>query len=253
MNQSIRRFGFCFLLENYTYDRNATPVSAYCDAPGKMAYEHSPPAATAIASMRFHVPKPSSGIFYRPKAPYQLQVYTKHYPDDRGEWELSYTKKFEMENIMPVISVGIGRAVFATRRTGLVFDNGLLANVCIAKGSEIAGAIEIPLDIIYGLVALPGEIIRATYNDAETRRDLIRAETELINAQKEYIDFLNSQTKAQAVTKKPSTLSLGTPNDRRAPPGTDPVDPGSIVGSDALKDICPQLMAAKSLPGKGNF
>lgn len=100
-------------------------------------------------------------------------MYIKDDPNGRGVWRLGQIKNFHMENMMPILSVGISRAIFPTQRTGLVFDDGTLTNVCISKGSELESAIEIPLDVIYGLIALPSEMVRAAINDATAAKSLL--------------------------------------------------------------------------------
>ena len=163
VNQSVRRFGFCFVLEDYTFDRSKVSVDHYCGAPYRTSTDSPPPVAEALHTQQYLVPKPVTGIFYRPRAAYRLSVYLKDDPNGRGSWRLGLIKNFHMENIMPIVSVGVSRAMFATRRTGLVFKDGTLTNVCISKGSEIVGAIEIPLEVIYGIIALPSETLRGCH------------------------------------------------------------------------------------------
>ena len=83
------------------------------------------------------------------------EVYTKQLPDEKGDWELSLMKPELMENIMPIVSVGIARETFAERRTGLIFDDGELVEcvgderVVCAQGS--ASNIQRALEERYGL------------------------------------------------------------------------------------------------------
>ncbi len=259
VNHAIRRFGFCMILERYTYNVHEVSASNYCDVPFEQAQRHIPPAQQAIKKMRWHMPKPTSGIFYRPTAPYQLSVYVKHRPEDRGEWRLGLMQTFEMENIMPIVSVGIDRAVFAERRVGLIFDDGLLKNVCISKGSSVEGAIEIPLDIVYGIIALPSETIEATFEDAKTAKQLSEKRVELIQAQQNYIDFLKnggSGVQGTVPEKAPGAVKLGL-----TPSGVDNFrdkipSAGTILtnrnGSNALKDICEKLEAAGNVFNTAN-
>ncbi len=263
LNRGLRRFGFCVALDNYTFNRNRAAVSHYCDAPVQVSGAARPVAADAIQNMQFHVPEPASGIFYRPRAPYNLYVYTKHYPDDPGEWTLALTKVVELENIMPVVSVGVDRAIFAERRTGLVFDDGMLINVCIMKGSEVEAFIDIPLDIVYGIISLPTETLRAAFQDRKTRTQLIQTEQRLIKAQNDYIAFLERgdnvviENDSADGARRPSTLTLSD----AIQPGTVeggadtalPNPPGQAAASDAaifensesvLNDICKNLTAA---------
>jgi hypothetical protein len=278
VNQSVRKFGFCFVFEDHTFDRSAkggpTP-NQYCNTPNVIAKKAPPPTAEAIHNMRYLVPKPVDGIYFRPRASYRLSIYVKQDPDGRGTWTPAMIKKLEFENIMPIVSVGVSRAIFATRRTGLVFDDGMLTSVCITKGSEIEGAIQIPLDVIYGLVALPSETLIAATNDAKTAKDLASARQRLVTAQNNYIKFLNRETsldslQASLTNKAPTdSLSLGNaasrvpadPSDTNFPEDPPP-DAGAISAGpnqgDALADICPELLAVKTsspptAPDQGRF
>ena len=261
VNEAVRKFGFCFVLEDYTFDRSrsgGTMADKYCRAPREVVREKPPPAAEAIGNLHYLVPKPVDGVFFRPRASYRLSIYTKDDPDGRGVWRLGRIVNLSMENIMPIVSVGVGRAVFATRRTGLVFDDGTLTNVCISKGSEIEGAIQIPLEVIYGIIALPSEMILATINDATTTRDLLVAQRRLVDAQNLYIKYLNREIGLDGLTKsadasKRGKLVLGS----TVPTGADattftndePPDAGPIFAStngDALSEICAELAVAST-------
>ena len=267
VNQALRRFGFCAVLEGYTFNRHALSVQHYCESPARKAVDYAPRAASAIKNMRYLKPKPKSGIFYRPRAQYQLSVYVKHRPDDPGPWRLALMKTIKAENIMPIVSVGISRDAFATRRTGLVFDDGQLSNVCISKGSGVVEGIKIPLDVIYGIIALPSEIIIGTIRDRETANQLAAAQTRLIAAQNKYIEFLNTEDAAATNNQitsgdNPEGISLNLTekvgknikNDvtnsvpvSAAPVGGEPTDPGNIVGTGAspiLSQICARLKNA---------
>jgi len=267
VNHVVRKFGFCFVLEDYTFDRSrSTGASAdrYCRAPNKIAAEKPPRTAAAIQDLHYLAPKPTSGIFYRPRAAYRLSVYLNDDPEGRGSvWRLGQITNLRMENIMPIVSVGVDRAIFATRRTGLVFVDGALTNVCISKGSEVEGAIQIPLDVIYGIIALPSEMLSAATSDARTAKDLLDAQNRLIAAQNNYIKFLNdpaatdtSQFPAGDNTKK-APLTLGTPAASGITTPTfvndDTQDAGAIYDSasgDALSEICAELAATTTNPSR---
>jgi quinolinate synthase len=55
----------------------------------------------------------------------------------------------------------------------------VLVQVCIAKGSEIEGAIQIPLDVVYSLVALPSQIVQVQIDSASNDAKVIAAETKV--------------------------------------------------------------------------
>jgi hypothetical protein len=260
VNDAVRGYGFCFVLEDYTFNTSRLTADQYCRAPRKGVEGGAPLAAAAIRDLHYLVPKPKDGIFYRPRASYRLSVYINDDPGGRGNaWRLGSIQNLKAENIMPIVSVGVDRAVFATRRTGLVFTDGALTNVCISKGSEVESAIQIPLDVIYGLVALPSETLRAALDDADTSRQLLEAQKRLITAQNNYIKFLADPNATALPAGTPTAgsakgaLSLGTSpvtNDEGSYYKNDaPPDAGPIfaAGGDALSEICAELAVTSTL------
>src|SRR5262249_16840218 len=126
VNDVVRKFGFCFVLEDYTFDRQSVSADRYCRAPYPSAKERPPRSAEAIQNLHYLVQKPTPAVFYRPRAAYRLSVYVNDDPEGRGRWRVGLMQNLSMENIMPIVSVGVDRAIFATRRTGLVFLDGAL-------------------------------------------------------------------------------------------------------------------------------
>jgi hypothetical protein len=273
VNGIVRKFGFCFVLEDYTFDRSAgSGVNAvqYCRAPEATDARKPPQVAAALKELHYLVPKPVSGIFYRPRASYQLSIYINDDPLGHGHWRLGRMANFTFENIMPIVSVGVDRAIFATRRAGLVFSDGALTNVCISKGSEAQSAVQIPLDVIYGLISLPSETIIATVNDSQTATSLLQARQNLIAAQNSYIKFLNNSTATQfpsvsvpGTTKGPLTLgSTASAPDTVTFAGQESPDAGPIYASDGdpLSEICAELAVTSTMnpsptstPNPGSF
>lgn len=258
LNRSIRRFGFCIVLAGYTFNERALPAASYCDSPMRKAEQHAPPSDKAIQSMRWLAPKPAAGIFYRPRAPYNVEVYINHRPDDRrSTWHLALIKTVRMENIMPIVSVGVHRELFAERRTGLIFDDGELVNVCISKGNSIAGATNIVLDVVYGIVNLPAATMQGIISETNTRKDLTQKRIDLIKAQEAYIKYLEDENAPQVSNvsdKAGAALNLSENNrPAKAQKAADrvisdtPASAGAILqGGDPLADICAKLKAAKS-------
>ncbi|GLQ78856.1 hypothetical protein GCM10007881_23720 [Mesorhizobium huakuii] len=261
INQSIVPLGFCVVLGDYSYDVDAMTIDAYCAAPESTVKRHPSRKAEIAAHQRYLIPKPTNGIFYRPRADYPVSVYVKADPGSSEHWRLGQKQYFGFENISPVISVGVDRTLFATRRTGLVFDDGVLTDVCLAKGSEAAGFVNIPLDVVYGIIALPTQTIQASVNSSATRKQLLDAQNQLVQAQKVYIDYLqdsgNSQapkipgaTDAQALQLGTGSKPLGVPSQVAAdlPARGLSGDSASIADDTVLKDVCPELVAANSGP-----
>jgi hypothetical protein len=253
INNELSPLGFCVVLEDYNFDVYRQPVGKYCDNPRDINASFPSKKATVLRSQHFLIPKPTAGIFYRPRADHAVSVYTNDDPGSGKPWRLMARKWMPFENASPVLSVGIGRAVFATRRTGLIFDQGMLQNVCIAKGSEVAGFVNIPLDIVYGIIALPGQTIQGTVNNFTTRRKLIEAQEQLVAAQEAYIQYLSTPAAidipAEVQKGASANLKLGAVPQPSTPAVYDTKlngDTAAINADSLLGEICANL----SGPGK---
>ncbi|MEM8971186.1 MAG: hypothetical protein AAGD43_03880 [Pseudomonadota bacterium] len=189
VNHRIRRLGFCLVLEDYAFNRELAQTSRYCNAPRKVSARYPSIKADIVRFERRVTDKADiKGIHYRPKAPYRLGIYVRSDPGDPySRWRLAKLEVIKLENISPVLALGVDRAIFAQRRTALVFDDGVLAQVCISKGSEALGFIEVPLDIVYGLVALPSQIIQVRIASANLNASVSTAEDKVIKAQRALI------------------------------------------------------------------
>jgi hypothetical protein len=192
LNGRLADFGFCIVLSDYSFD----PVvsgEAYCSNPsGVLARAPSQKLESARRKSWLVSHPERAGILYRPRIPYTLEIYTQ---DDPGHspWKLRKITKVRLENLSPIVSLGINRAIFAQARVGLEFDRGVLENFCISKSSEVAGFIDIPLDIVYGIVELPTQTLRAQLDRLNQTDALIKAETTLIQTQQQYEEFLRSK------------------------------------------------------------
>ena len=160
LNTRLADFGFCILLSGYSVDASVSG-GEYCANPRK-ALARAPSAQLQLErnqSWLANHPE-RTGILYRPRIPYSLEIYTQEDPR-HSAWQLRKVTEVRLENLAPVVSLRLNRAAFAEARVGLEFDQGVLQNFCIYKSSEVAGFIDIPLDIVYGIVSLPAETIRA--------------------------------------------------------------------------------------------
>ena len=205
INESLRKFGFCLILENHTFDINHADIDNYCDAPHvvhaqthKRAFEYAykaPERGGPLVHVSGHpAPRMERGIFYRPRAPYQYYVFVKSNMQARGGWRLRASKVIEMENISPVLSVGLLRAAFTQRKTALIFDEGMLRDVCIFKKSELQQAVQIPLFVVQSVVALPANVFQVRIDQTNGMADLINAQDELVKTQSVYLAKLNNLT-----------------------------------------------------------
>jgi hypothetical protein len=182
--RAMQRFGFCLYVEGYSFpsashSSGASLVAAqrWCSARYPPAYQNpsarfsSPPVAPEI--MR-------TGVLYRPNMTQKIVLLQKADPDGPGPWLLYQTKRFEMPNVSPILSVGVQRAIFANRKTTLAFNNGVLTDVAIDKGSELAGFVQIPLAVAQAVVSVPGQIITFRLTDANNQAALLNAQSQLI-------------------------------------------------------------------------
>jgi len=167
----------------------------------------------------------------------------KKNPKARGGWRLAQTGKIEMENIAPILSVGVDRTYFAERKTILAFDEGALANVCILKQSELEQFASIPLQVVQGIVALPANVIQVRIWDVNNDAVLIAAQNRLIAEQVSYLEKLGKfklDTMAQAPTSAATPVILQDANKPKYTPLTEAavdVKPESSVTAD-WTNIC---------------
>lgn len=237
INDALREYGFCMVLEPHTVDLRATSVEAYCDNPRRVLqragavnldYDYSRPVFLDEGRRRG-----KGGIFYRPRVPYQLHVYlNKQYKGAR--WQLGLTRAIEMENISPVLAARVDRTIFAQRKTTLIFDEGMLENVCVFKKSELLEAANIPLQVVQSVVALPTEVIQIRINQTNNQASLVRAETELIKTQREYIEFLrNPEATKPSADGRPGTFTNTPASKVLAKTAAD------TSANETFNDICP--------------
>jgi len=186
INATLSGYGFCLLFEDYTValpegaDRGRA-IDRYCNAPAAAALASTPVAARYREIVSTPVDPKVRGIYYRPRADYRLSVYRKPDPRGAGSWTLRSTQTVSMENLSPVLALAVHRAAFAGKRINIIFDRGMPLTACIAKSSEIAEAVNIPLEVARGIVDLPGQILSIRINRDENQRKLLAAQTLLAN------------------------------------------------------------------------
>ncbi|EAQ46903.1 hypothetical protein MED193_16959 [Roseobacter sp. MED193] len=253
INMALRDFGYCVAFGNYTVaDTSPAGLARYCKDPQGTTRAAYPPRA------RIAAPEPpankSQGVFYRPRQPYSVYVLANPDPYGLGQWAPVAVRTVAMENRAPVLSVGVDRATFAARQTALVFDNGALTDVCMAKGSEVLGAIEIPIELVSGIVRSPITAIRQATNVASARAELAKIETTVIKLQEAQIalEAERATTEQQALLNQVRERNVDAP---LAGPISDlsplQIDTSDLVApttglqkGDRLQDLCASLFAA---------
>lgn len=222
MNERLSSLGFCLINPGWSFDPDRAGIDAYCDAPEKTVRHALPkwvaaqrrqgadgrgallpttPLAPKVSDARM-----LSGILYRPRLDHTLLVLEKR---AHRSWDLTRRQPLLLENVSPILSVGVSRAFFSDRITILRFDNGVLGNVCIYKGSELEAAATVPFLVASALVALPATLIQVKINTAQDRERLAELETYLAELQTEMIAAL-AEDREPRLGSAPSTGSTGT-------------------------------------------
>ncbi|MBY5533645.1 hypothetical protein HFO58_10775 [Rhizobium leguminosarum] len=184
LNNSLKEYGFCLTMGKFTFDARRTSGEAYCNNPGlSLKPGGEPPFLIAAKDQRRLVEKLPTGIYYRPRQPYKINAYVRDDPDSGKTWELRLTKNIMLENLSPILALRVNRTIFAEYRTAFAFDRGNLIDACVGKGSEVLGGIQVPLDIIYGLVSLPAVTIKREIESKTSTATLLAKQREVIEVQ----------------------------------------------------------------------
>jgi hypothetical protein len=238
VNAALRSRNLCLVLGDYTFNTASTVPSAYCDDPVVVgAQAPSPELAIARARHTF-VPRASGGVYYRPRANYELAIYRRSAPGK--PWLISETRQFALENLSPVVLLGLDRAAFAKAQVAFLFEDGTLNQVCIVKGSEAVGLIRIPIDLIYGIVSLPAKAFDAEIELATGQIDLFNKIDLLLKTQDEYAAYLRLKADNPGATL-PAALQPGNnPTVKQLPisgKGVKTITYDSSIDSATLSDV----------------
>lgn len=186
VNRALKRFGFCLYVEGRTFPIDGLDPAAIVTAGRQWCALENPPVfippGDEFAALPVAPEVMRTGILYRPNIAHKIVVLRKSDPTGRRPWQIYQTKRVEMPNVSPILSIGVERAMFATRKTTLAFNRGVLTDVTIDKGSEVAGFVSIPLNVARAVVRVPGEILTLRITDTSNRIALINAQIGLIKA-----------------------------------------------------------------------
>ena len=244
-NARFAQFGLCLTLGRFSYDTRRLSANDYCGAPVAGEAIHRTQEPTIVDEFKpFSAAFP--GIAYRPKLSYDLHIYTKRDPTGPEPWILQELKPIALENKAPVFSIAIKRAVFAERRTVLIFDKGMLTGFCVSKSSEGAGFIEIPVEIIRSVVALPTQIFQVRIDEANDQAKLNKIHQETIELQNKLIRFQQGDTTALANSGPGEFKPFGSADG--APPassgfGSPPPAPELSGDAAFLRELCKEPTA----------
>jgi hypothetical protein len=244
VNARLTKLGFCLVLETFMFDP-AVGVQSYCSAPLRHGYDPTPIFKAYQAYETAPVEPHHPGILYRPRYPYRLAVYRKRDPGGGGKWLLTQTTTVHLENVSPVLSLGITRAAFTGKAVNFLFQDGALTTACISKGSEIESFVQIPLDVAKSIMAVPASLATIQLGRLENEKLLVQRQEQLFLVQKAYLAKLaggqatrptGTPDKTQLAAALPTPQQLGAVPADIAP--ATPVTFGTDVLGRNLAQIC---------------
>lgn len=204
VNNALSALGFCLVLEGHTFDLSRDTIDAYCSDPSRALAGRNVPRRGPDDIEKTNGPGPDifrqpamRGVLYRPRVPYNYYLFVRHLEQGRVRWKLRQTATVALENRSPIISIGVDRSFFASRRTALVFDSGVLKNVCIYKTSELEEIVKVPLAIAENLTDLPGNILQLRLENTNNFKRLVDVQERLIKAQADHVKVIRKQGEAQ--------------------------------------------------------
>lgn len=182
---ALRRFGICVYVEGYSFPTKGLSAAARRAAGQRWCAARHPRPYVNHAVYYASLPVPPdvmrTGILYRPYVSHKIVIMRKDDPSGPERWHVYRTKRVDMPNVGPILSIGVERAMFATRDTDLNFQDGVLTDVKIKKGSELVGFISIPLAVAKAIVSVPAEIIQVRIADIGNQTALLNAQGQLAN------------------------------------------------------------------------
>jgi hypothetical protein len=208
-NVRLKDFDICLVLEGFTFDVRSLTVDEYCNSPYRVS-EHLPYVSELYESKsREPIPPHTPGVLYRPRQTYLLSAYKRARPG--SPWFLSRRVGVDLENLSPVVSLGISRAIFAKRNTILLFDQGTLLTACVSKSSEVENFVAIPFEIARSLVVLPSRILSVRINRTGQRTELANAENLFLKMQTALLEAQQTGkfTKPDGTPATPKDIAMG--------------------------------------------
>jgi hypothetical protein len=183
---AMRRFGFCLYVEGYSFpaagldtQRMTMAAQRWCDTNGLPPYENP---AERFSALPVPLETMRAGVLYRPNMTHKIVILYKKDPNGPGPWTLYQTKRLDMPNVSPVLSIGVERATFTERQTTLNFNLGVLTDVAVNKKSELVGFVSIPLTVAQAIVSLPQQLVTLRITDVNNQAALLNAQNSLLQA-----------------------------------------------------------------------
>jgi hypothetical protein len=261
VNARLQKLGFCLLLasssdpslsELFTFDPRATSVEGYCNDPLRYGARPTMVTKAYLKAEATSADPQLPGLLYRPQFPYRVLIYQREGkdPDPHGRWQLTQVTTVNLENLSPVLSLGVTRAVFAGKSVSFVFQEGTLKTACVAKTSEAEGFVQVPLQVAKSIVALPASIVAVQIGNVQSQQQLVQAEQQLYLIQRSYLLNLMGQN-TPTVTGAPKspqtpTAPLPDPANFKIPSDLVQQQPISTYGSDLFQNKLDQVCAGTS-------
>jgi len=151
------------------------------------------------------------GIFYRRPIPYTIALRERQdefgqriarFPDpfcedyrkelDAKQRSVSSVKKSSqvlLPNMGPVATLSLETGFFVKTKYDVEFEDGMLTKLEVNRPSEVHAAVQIPLQIVRDIIAVPTDLIKL-------RLDYSTAETNLLNQQKSQLEAQEQLRKA---------------------------------------------------------
>lgn len=136
-------------------------------------------------------PVDQKGIYYRPLLPYEFSFTLK-------EFALYKNETISLPNEAPILAVNLTRGPFIAKKMSLTFKNGILTEMKVTKPSEVLAGLEIPLDIVKAIVAVPTELIQFKVSYSSENKKLYDALLQEIKAKDALIDYMREREKGEA-------------------------------------------------------
>jgi hypothetical protein len=210
---ALRRFGFCLYVEGHSFPAVAGDAQQmlarahqWCDAPGLPPY---PDPAERFSALPVPPETMHAGVLYRPNMTHKIVILYKKDPNGPGPWTLYQTKRLDMPNVSPVLSIGVERAMFTERQTTLNFNEGVLTDVAVNKKSELVGFVSIPLAVAQAIVSIPQQIVTLRISDINNQTALLNAQNSLLQAVATYQSTIASNPLSAAGTPQSARLRGG--------------------------------------------
>lgn len=214
LNSRLRDFGFCVLVRRRdgvgAQDLDAMEKQ-YChksisEAKRTRLFKQVNAPPESLVSLPASL---NDAILYRPTV--AVDVYVMWQPKRRVATNWVIYKKRVMTVIDPdtIHSLDVRRAIFSTRATNIKFQDGVLTEIMIDKGSELEGFIKIPLNILRAVFSLPTELIAIQIGETNAMQDLIRTQAELAVAQTRLQQERAKLTEAQGAADTRNALAVG--------------------------------------------